>query len=183
MMIVISSIHAVVSNMDVTVSGISAGAAMAVQLHMAYSKDISGCGVLSGPPFECAVNATRVTTCMKGPVQAISALGTLLKLESYASAGNIDSLSNVENDRVYIFAGSKDTAMLPSIVKLNEKIYSVLGANIKTNYYLQATHGFPTDNFGTNCDVMNMENFINNWLANESVFKEIYMFLIFIFSI
>ncbi|CAF3394189.1 unnamed protein product [Rotaria sp. Silwood1] len=150
------------SDINVTVSGISSGAAMAVQFHMAYSKEISGCGILAGSPYLCAGNLTGVTKCMQGPVQNISALRILLKLESYESAGNIDSLSNIENDSVYIFSGTKDLVTLPSIVKLNEKIYSVLGANIKTNYELPAAHGFPTDNFGESCDVLNIKNFINN---------------------
>ncbi|CAF2806942.1 unnamed protein product [Rotaria sp. Silwood2] len=150
------------SHINVTVSGISAGAAMAVQFHMAYSKEISGCGILAGPPYQCAGNVTGITKCMKGPVEHISALGILLKLESYTSVGYIDSLSNIENDSVYIFSGAKDLVTLPSIVKLNEKIYSVLGANIKTNYDLPATHGFPTDNFGESCDELNTKNFINN---------------------
>ncbi|CAF2817996.1 unnamed protein product [Rotaria sp. Silwood2] len=160
--IVISLAETDASHINVTVSGISSGAAMAVQFHMAYSKEISGCGILAGPPYECAGNLAGVTKCMKGPVQNISALSILLKLESYASAGYIDSLSNIENDSVYIFSGTKDSVTLPSIVKLNEKIYSVLDANIKTNYDLPATHGFPTNNFGESCDVLNTKNFINN---------------------
>ncbi|CAF0842462.1 unnamed protein product [Rotaria sordida] len=160
--IVISLVETCASYINVTVSGISSGAAMAVQLHMAYSKEISGCGILAGPPYLCAGNLTGVTKCMQGPVQNISALGILLALESYASAGKIDSLLNIENDSVYIFSGTKDSVTLPSIVKLNEKIYAVLGANIKTNYELPATHGFPTNNFGENCDVLNTKNFINN---------------------
>ncbi|CAF0812701.1 unnamed protein product [Rotaria sordida] len=160
--IVISLVETCASYINVTVSGISSGAAMAVQLHMAYSKEISGCGILAGPPYLCAGNLTGVTKCMQGPVQNISALGILLALESYASAGKIDSLLNIENDSVYIFSGTKDSVTLPSIVKLNEKIYSVLDANIKTNYELPATHGFPTNNFGESCDVLNTENFINN---------------------
>lgn len=161
---------------DVTVSGISSGAAMAVQLHMAYSNEISGCVTLAGPPYECVVNATNVTICMRGPIEAISADDILSRLKSYESVGDIDSLSNIKNDAVYIFIGSKDAVMLSSIVKLNEEIYSTLGANVKGNYELPSTHGFPTNNFGDSCDVLNMKNFINNWSVRSIC--RIYLILI-----
>ncbi|CAF3670205.1 unnamed protein product [Rotaria socialis] len=160
--IIISLVDTGALRTDVTVSGISSGAAMAVQLHMAYSKEISGCGILAGPPYECAGNLTGVTKCMKGPIEDISADDILLKLKSYELTENIDRLSNVQNDSIYVFAGTQDSVTLTSIVKLNEEIYSVLGANVKTNYELPATHGFPTDNFGESCDVLNTKDFINN---------------------
>jgi len=39
---------------DVTVSGISSGAAMAHHLHIAHSADLVGVGMVAGPPFRCA---------------------------------------------------------------------------------------------------------------------------------
>lgn len=39
---------------DIAVSGISSGAAMAHQLHIAHSKDLAGAGLVAGPPFRCA---------------------------------------------------------------------------------------------------------------------------------
>ncbi|MBT8064841.1 MAG: PHB depolymerase family esterase, partial [Gammaproteobacteria bacterium] len=41
----------------VTVSGISAGAHMAHQLHIAYSDRFSGAGIISGGPYSCADNS------------------------------------------------------------------------------------------------------------------------------
>ena len=37
-----------------TVSGFSSGAMMATQLHMAFSSQIEGAGILAGVPYHCA---------------------------------------------------------------------------------------------------------------------------------
>ncbi|CAF3895029.1 unnamed protein product [Rotaria sp. Silwood2] len=147
---------------DVTVSGISSGGAMAIQLHMAYSNDISGCGILAGPPYYCAGNLMAATACMSGPLNFVTAPGIMLKLKWYDSIGSVDDISNIQGDPVYIFTGKYDLVARPSTVKLNEDVYSKLGANIKTNYDMAATHGFPTDNFGKSCATLNLENYINN---------------------
>ncbi len=39
---------------DVAVSGISSGAAMAQQLHLAHSESLTGAALVAGPPFRCA---------------------------------------------------------------------------------------------------------------------------------
>ena len=148
---------------DVTVSGISSGGAMATQLHLAFSKDISGCGILAGPPYYCAGNGMTTAVCMSGPAAYISVTALKWKLDSYASSGSVDNPSNVANDPVYVFSGKYDTVAYPGIVKLNEQLYSKLGANVKTNFDMAAHHCFPTDNFGTKCSALNTENFINNW--------------------
>ena len=53
---------------DVTVSGLSSGAFMAVQLHVAYSSIISGAAVYAGGPYWCAQGNLNTATldCMVG---------------------------------------------------------------------------------------------------------------------
>jgi hypothetical protein len=135
---------------------------MANQLHIAFSKEISGVGVLAGPPYYCAGSLLSAAACMSGPITSISVLGIDKKIKSFESAGTVDSTSNMVGDPVYIFSGKYDPVALPSIVKLNEKVYSLFGANIKTNYDLPATHGVPTEHFGSKCAIPNIVNFINN---------------------
>jgi len=161
-LIVVSSAIASVPRTDVTVSGISSGGAMATQLHLAFSNDISGCGILAGPPYYCGGNGMTTAVCMSGPAAFISVSALQWKLNSYASVGSIDGPSNVVNDPVYVFSGKYDTVAYPGIVKLNEQLYTRLGANVKTNFNMPAHHGFPTDNFGGKCAVLNSKNFINN---------------------
>jgi poly(3-hydroxybutyrate) depolymerase len=157
---------------DVTVSGISAGGSMASQLHLAFSSEISACGLVAGPPYYCAQGSmmTAIGACMNGPATSISATNIQNKLKSYVSAGSADPTTNVKDDPVYIFTGKNDRTVIPGVAKISEQIYSPLGANIKTNYDLPANHGFPTDNFGGKCEVLSSSNFINNWYVEK--FKE-----------
>jgi poly(3-hydroxybutyrate) depolymerase len=159
------SIEAKAPRTDVTVSGISAGGSMAAQLHLAFSSEISGCGIVAGPPYYCAQGSmmTAIGACMNGPATSVSASNIQNKLKSYVTGGSADPTSNVRDDPVYIFTGKNDRTVIPGVVKVNEQIYSPLGANIKTNYDLPANHGFPTDNFGGKCDVLYSANYINNW--------------------
>lgn len=148
---------------DVTVSGISSGGAMATQLHIAYSKDISGCGIVAGPPFYCAGSGLTTAFCMTGPALYIPVSALQLKINTYKLSGSIDDPANMANDSVYVFSGKYDTVAYPGVVKINKDLYSRLGANVKTNFDMAAHHGFPTENFGAKCNVLNKENFINNW--------------------
>jgi poly(3-hydroxybutyrate) depolymerase len=162
-LIIVSSADARAPRTDVTVSGASSGAAMANQLHFAFSKDISGCGVLAGPPYYCAGSLLTAAACISGSITSVSVPFIESKLKSFAKVGTVDDLSNIKGDPVYIFSGKYDTIVLPGVAKLNEKLYSLFGANILTNYDLPATHSFPTDNFGTDCATPNLQSFINNW--------------------
>jgi hypothetical protein len=53
---------------ETSVSGVSAGASMAVQLATAFSSIIKGVGVIAGGPFGCAFGSLNnaVSTCMTG---------------------------------------------------------------------------------------------------------------------
>ncbi|CAF1089685.1 unnamed protein product [Adineta steineri] len=138
---------------DVTVSGLSSGGAMTAQLHLVYSSTISGSGVLAGPPYYCAQgSSTRVDECFQ--------------LQSYVSAGTADPTSNLKNDPVYIFSGRYDPVVFPDIVKLNRKVFSSFGTDIKTNYEMRTTHGYITDNFGGPCEFPDLKYFINNCSFN-----------------
>ena len=162
-LMITSLVSGKVPRTDVTVSGISSGGAMATQLHIAFSKEISGCGILAGPPYYCAGNGWTMTVCMTGPAAYISVSALQLAIDSYVVSGTIDDPSSISNDSVYVFSGQYDSVVYPGIVKLNEKVYSQLGANVKTNFDMEANHCFPTENFGDECAVLNQKSFINNW--------------------
>ena len=73
-LLVTSVIEAKSPRTDVTVSGISAGGSMATQLHLAFSSEISGCGIVAGPPYYCAQGSmiTAIGACMNGPAASVS---------------------------------------------------------------------------------------------------------------
>ena len=160
---VVCLVDAFVGRTNITVSGASSGAAMATQLHFAFSKDISGVGVLAGPPYDCAGGLLTAAECLSGPVTSISVPDIEKRIQKYENDGEIDSTSNMAGDRVYIFSGKFDPVVVQPIAKLNEKLYSAYNTTIKTNYDLPSTHGFPTVNFGDPCPELNTKYFINKW--------------------
>ncbi|CAF3963169.1 unnamed protein product [Rotaria magnacalcarata] len=145
----------------VTVSDISADDSMTAQLHIAFSSEISGCGIVVGPPYYCAQDLN-----MNGPVTSVSLTNIQNKLKSYIGFNSAASTSNVTDDSVYIyiyiFTSKNDRVVVSSVVQLKGKIYSEFGARIKTNYSLSANHGFPTEDFGGKCETLNSVNHIND---------------------
>lgn len=111
-----------------TVSGISSGAFMAVQMGVAKSSFIKGVAATAGGPYFCALDDSRggmsvnnaIARCMQGdpayPAQPISAQ-QLGKMEAaareWAKKGKIDPVDNLKNQAVWVFHGYND-----GIVKL-----------------------------------------------------------------
>lgn len=160
---VISSVNAIVSRTNVTVSGASSGAAMATQMHIAFSEAISGVGVFAGPPYDCAGGLLTAAECLSGPVTSISIPDIVKRIAKYESEGLIDRTSNMIRDPVYIFSGKYDPIVPQPIARLNDQLYAVYNTSIKTNYDLPSTHGYPTYNFGEPCPILNVKYFINKW--------------------
>ena len=104
---------------QVSVSGISSGAFMANQLHIAHSADIMGAGLIAGGLYGCAVLhptddgvealASQATgPCMSAPflLEDVAFYAGLVK--TLAERGAIDPPANLARSRVYIFTGGAD---------------------------------------------------------------------------
>ena len=76
-----------------SVSGISSGGFMSVQLHLAYSSIISGVGVFAGGPYDCARDSVNraLETCMGGKADAAMSIERTRVL---ARNGAIDDPAN-----------------------------------------------------------------------------------------
>jgi hypothetical protein len=104
---------------QLTVSGLSSGAFMAHQLHVAFSDRIQGAGIISGGPFDCSGGSScqAVRACMNNA--ADPALGAPMpgtealyaKATELADAGRIASLENLKRSRVYLAHGSNDAVV------------------------------------------------------------------------
>lgn len=105
-----------VDQSKISVSGISSGAAMATQMHVAYSSVFSGVGLVAGNPYWCAQGSTIAATgtCMTKPQNIV--VGELTtQTTRYASSGDIDPTNNMYNDRVFILGGTLDTAVVQGV--------------------------------------------------------------------
>lgn len=101
-----------VDRSKISVSGVSAGGAMATQVHVAYSSIFSGVGIIAAPPYYCFMNVrSNWRTCWINydDINITVLTGQTLK---YESSGMIDPTENMLNDRVYIFHGMNDTVIL-----------------------------------------------------------------------
>lgn len=148
-----------------TVSGLSSGGYMAVQLHVAYSADFrKGAGVIAGGPFYCAQGSVSNATgrCMASPSGI--PVSTLVNLTNdWASQGLIDPLSNLQNSRIYLFSGTLDSAVKPGVMDKLQSYYSSVAPTAQVVYKkdLAAEHAMVTDDHGNACSVK-AAPYINN---------------------
>jgi len=166
----------------ITTSGISSGASMAIQMHVAHSSYFNGVASIAGSPYWCAKGdvQTALNACMRKPDQ-VDVNELVTKTRSYESARDIDATSNMANDRVYILHGRQDTVVSPGESPLIDQYYRTFlpSANIRTHYTLEMGHAQPTMNYGNLCSTSNSP-YINkcsfdgayelrNWLYGENL--------------
>ncbi len=157
-----------------SVSGISSGAYMAGQFQMAHAKIVTGAAIIAGGPYGCSesvfadsmpgpgtafLNLSKaVNGCMLGLLSAwgVADAGNLAdKAKARALKGEIDPVSDVAGDKVYLFSGTADRTVVPKIVKAAADYYAALGlpaANIKFVSAMPAGHAFVTENEGAACE-------------------------------
>jgi len=138
-----------------TVSGLSAGGFMAVQLHVAYSATFAkGVGVVAGGPFNCAegsvVNATG--RCMASPA-GIPTSTLVSTTNTWAGQGAIDPVANLQNSKVYLFSGTLDSAVKTGVMDALRTYYNsfVPAANVVYKKDIAAEHAMVTDDYGNGC--------------------------------
>jgi hypothetical protein len=96
---------------QVTVSGISSGAAMAVQAQVAYSSTFRGAAVFAGMPFYCAYGnvAIGMGTCAEAATAAQIDVPKLVALtRDWADRGWVDDPANLARAQFYLFSGKLD---------------------------------------------------------------------------
>jgi hypothetical protein len=151
---------------QVTSSGLSSGGYMAAQFAVAYSASISGVAVLAGGPYGCSggsVNtASLVCSCPAKPpwwlqVQQLwgggcQTLAANVYVDRSVAAvrgnqGQIDNLSHLARQRLWLFSGGKDEVVPQPLVQALKTTYQRLGvpaAQIRHEERTDAGHGFPS---------------------------------------
>ncbi len=140
---------------NVTVSGLSSGGYMATQFHLAHSDWVKGAGILAAGPYYCA--KSDITTALAQCVNKIEGSIDLTELnqmaEQYEKQGKIDPLSNLKDDKVWLFHGTQDVQVIAVVNDLLHQQYSAWTdtANIKYINNKPMAHVFPTTSNGINC--------------------------------
>lgn len=156
---------------ETSVSGLSSGAYMAVQFHIANSSFVKGAGVVAGGPYFCAKDdqqtALTVCSCVGMPCNGAQALQ---QVPSYvdvtrqnADAARIDATANLAASKVWLFSGSADSVVPVEPVAALREYYRNFMADAKIAFEqgVPAEHAMPTDSFGKDC-AFRGEPFINN---------------------
>lgn len=161
----------------VTVSGVSSGAYMAGQFHVAHSELISGAGLLAGGPWYCAGGSMSqaLGPCIKGG--DIDLEVSISQVEQLAASGLIDDSSNLRDDRVWIFHGAADDTVHPSASAAAREFYRRFMSPDQIAFIddIEVVHGMPTVSTGHACDTF-AAPFLNacNYDAAGELLKHLY---------
>ena len=145
-----------------TVSGVSSGGFMAVQMHVAYSAEVDGAAVIAGGPFYCAQGAemTALTDCMSMPLM-LSTSTLISYTNEQASSGSIDPVSNLSGSKAWVFSGMLDTVVQKGVVEALVTYYQSFGVDVTTEYSIPSEHSWVTNSYGNACYML-MSPYINN---------------------
>ena len=178
-----------------SISGLSSGAFMTVQLHLARSASFAGAGIIAGGPFRCAetYQAGGMVTpqdsrienslyiCMNPLIPATSPDAQRLvgMARETAQAGLIDDVANLADDRLYIFTGSEDDVVYSDVVQRTREFYEMLGVkreNISYHDNIPAGHSIITDNPEDSELATNQPPYINNggFMQSHDILRHIY---------
>jgi poly(3-hydroxybutyrate) depolymerase len=158
---------------QVSVSGLSSGAYMAVQFQVAFSQTVTGAGIIAGGPYFCSQGSvfTATTTCSctselfncrvrpgGTKVQDLIAI-----TDWFAASQTIDPTSAMAGHRVWMLSGSADSLVPQPVMNDLFTFYRhYIDANrISYKRNLNAEHAMPTDSYGNDCLTLGLP-YINN---------------------
>jgi poly(3-hydroxybutyrate) depolymerase len=160
----------------ISVSGISSGADMAVQLQVAFSSRICGVGVFAGQAYHCAIQRfpndtlSNKTTdlkdvpfcdgcpegktltydhCKRHPEWTTDISPLISYARKQASAGTIDPLVNLKSKQVYLYRGLEDHTYNKGTVNSTANFFRKAGvpeSQIQFETKINSTHLLPTIN-------------------------------------
>ena len=178
-----------------SISGLSSGAFMTVQLHLAHSSSFAGAGIIAGGPFRCAETyrsnelSTAEDSCIENslyicmnpliPQTTPDASRLVNMARETARAGLIDDVENLADDRVYIFTGSADEVVYSDVVARTRQFYEMLGVKQDSIVYhdnVPAGHSIITDNPEDSELAANQPPYINNggFMQSHDILRHIY---------
>lgn len=179
---------------EVSVSGFSSGAFMALQLQVSYSSVFKGAGIIAGGPYRCAEGrypAGRLdftglyapsNVCTK--VSPIAWMGgppnvdfSIAETERLAAARLIDNPKYLSHSKIWLFSGGKDTTVTSPVM---DSVYTYLEHYVPRQNidYVQdpnAGHAMITAEEGSSCST-NWLPYINdcNFDAAGALLTQIY---------
>jgi poly(3-hydroxybutyrate) depolymerase len=166
---------------ETSISGISSGAAMALQFHIAHSSIVKGAGIIAGIPYDCAEQSSNRAThnCMKPDSDSPAPDPARLKgiTDALARAGAVDDVANLKKARVWLFSGKNDEVVLPPVMDAVHRYYSLFMPSDRIVYRndIDAGHAMVTEDYGNPCSA-NASPFVDdcNFDAAKALLEQIY---------
>jgi poly(3-hydroxybutyrate) depolymerase len=138
---------------QVTVSGVSSGGYMAVQVHIALADRVSGAGIVAGGPYHCAEGSVAIALgrCMSGENLDVSRLVSFTR--EVAASGGVAPTEFLQDAKVWIFHGAKDAVVASTVAVALADYYAefVPAERIVLVDDVEAVHGWPTLDAGSEC--------------------------------
>lgn len=112
----------------VAVAGLSSGAYMATQVHLALSSRVAGAALVAGGPYGCAGGDlnTALGPCMAATPQVPQPQALLERVRERADSGRIDALAGLAGDRVLVLHGARDGRVSPQVGAAAVALYESL---------------------------------------------------------
>jgi hypothetical protein len=138
---------------------------MAVQFQVAHSRTVHGVAALAGGPYHCAQGSVLAAyyNCMTPgfftPLPPVSLLKA--QTEALAQAHAIDATSNLAGALVWLFSGTNDRTVDPSVVRALRDYYAAFKATPVLVADKPAGHAMVTEDKGNACAATKAP-FINN---------------------
>lgn len=146
-----------------TVSGISAGAFMAVQFEFAHAAVVRGAGIVAGGPYHCAgANGGFVAyaACCELPT-TINVTALAAYARHAAASGLIDPVEHLLHHTVHMFSGIIDAMVSHGTMIALAALYTQLGVPTQSIFNVTAEHAWITSMYGASCATL-AAPFINN---------------------
>ncbi|MEK2645952.1 extracellular catalytic domain type 2 short-chain-length polyhydroxyalkanoate depolymerase [Bdellovibrio sp. BCCA] len=141
---------------SISISGVSSGGYMAVQMGVAYSKDIAAVASIAGGIYWCSEGDSQKaqSRCMGQP-QGIDSNVQIAEARKLADEGQIDPLTNITRQKIYVYASPKDSVIHPLNSEKLEEFYKAFAnpTQITTEKSIASAHGFPTLSSGNPCQM------------------------------
>jgi len=152
---------------SISVSGVSSGGYLAQQFHVAYSASVMGAAIIAAGPYRCAgtgypwnlwrvfnrcMNAQDMTPFLGPP----NVQDSIQVTRDEADLGHIDDPGNLQNDKVYLFSGTRDETVPSAVMGTLNRYYGEFVDDVNMAYVndIAAGHGMITDDGGNaRCDV------------------------------
>jgi poly(3-hydroxybutyrate) depolymerase len=134
-----------VDTTSITVSGLSSGGVMAINLGYAYSATFRGVGIFAATPYLCQYHY-QYASCQYKNVITQGMLDTMQTTIDNWSGGAIDNKANVATQKVYLFTGTKDNTVGVNPMLAVQEQYADNGVpSVNLIQAANTGHVFPTD--------------------------------------